>query len=141
MDRFKHYISAGCIAFTFSCIYYLLFSSLNVFPPMDAKMVVNMLIISISIMSLIFLTHLLQIQNSLLSRLLELFDVIIVLLLVGFIFNMFPFNWYYITFVVITGLLTYIVVIFVTFMGDQSSANQINSVIARKRSDLNEKDN
>jgi hypothetical protein len=54
---------------------------------------------------------------------------------------MFPFNWYYITFVVITGLLTYIVVIFVTFMGDQSSANQINSVIARKRSDLNEKDN
>jgi hypothetical protein len=141
MDRFKYYISAGCIAFTFSCIFYLLFSFSNVFPPMDARMVVYMLIISISIMCLIFLTHLLKIQNYLLSRFLELLVVIIVILVAGFIFDMFPFNWYYITFVVTTGLLTYMVVILVSFMGDQSSANQINSVIARKRSDLNEQDN
>lgn len=139
MDRFKHYISTGCIAFTFSCIFYLVFSFLHVFPPMDAKMVVNMLLISIGIMSLIFLTHLLPIQNSLLTRFLELLDVIIVLLMAGFIFDMFPFSWYYVTFVVATGLLTYIIVILVIFMGNQSSAVQINSVIARaKRSDSTE---
>jgi hypothetical protein len=133
MDLVKHYISAGCIAFTFSCIFYLLFSFLNLFPPMDAEMVVNMLFISIGIICLIFLTHLLPIKNTLLSRLLELLDVIIVILVAGFVFDMFPFSWPTITFVVTIGLLTYIVVIFMIFMGNQSSAVQINSVIAREK--------
>ena len=133
MDLIKHYISAGCMSFTFSCIFYLLFSSLNLFPPIDEGMVVNMLVISISIICLIFLTHLLPIQSALLSRLLEFLDVIIVILVVGFVFDMFPFNWPTITFVVTIGFLTYIVVIFMIFMGNQSSAVQINSVIAREK--------
>jgi hypothetical protein len=142
MDLFKHYISTGCISFTFSCIFYLLFSFLNLFPPMDAGMVVNMLAISIGIICLIFLTHLLPIQNALLSRLLELLDVITVILVAGFVFDMFPFSWSTITLVVTIGLLTYIVVIFMIFMGNQSSAVQINSVIAREKgSNSNEQDN
>ncbi|KAA0965900.1 hypothetical protein FQ087_06450 [Sporosarcina sp. ANT_H38] len=139
MYRFKHYISAGCIAFTFSSIFYLLFSLLHIFPPMDAKIVVNMLLISIGIIYLVFLTHLFPIRNPLLLRLLELFDVVIVILGVGLVFNMFPFNWSTISFVVAIGLLTYIIVISFTFMGNQSSAVQINAVISReKRSDSNE---
>ncbi|MEK5070350.1 hypothetical protein [Sporosarcina sp. FSL K6-1508] len=142
MDGFKHYISTGCISFTFSCIFYFSFSFLNLFPPMDERMVVNMLVISIGIMCLIFVTHLLPIRNFLLFRLLEFVDVIIVLLVAGFVFDMFPFSWSTLAFVVIIGFLTYIVVIFMIFMGNQSSAVQINSVIARgKRSDLNKQDN
>ena len=41
MDLFKHYISTSCISFTFSCLFYLLFSWLNLFPPMDEAMVVQ----------------------------------------------------------------------------------------------------
>ena len=65
MDLVKHYISASCISFTFSSLFYLLFSWLNIFPPMDEAMIVHMLFISISIICLIFITHQLPIQNPL----------------------------------------------------------------------------
>lgn len=130
MNRIRHYISAGCIAFTFSCIFYLLFSFLHVFPPMDVGLIVSMLVISTVIICLIFLTHLLRIQNTYLLRLLELLDVLTVLLIGGFYFDLFPFNWYYITFVLTMGLLSYIVVIIVAIKGNQSSAIQINTIIA-----------
>lgn len=142
MSQIRHYISAGCIAFTFSCIFYLLFSFLNIFPPMDVEMIVSMLVISTVIICLIFLTHLLRIQNPYLLRLLELLDVLSVLLVCGLYFDMFPFNWYYITFVLTTGLLSYIVVIIVSIKNNQLSAIQINTIIAGgKRGVSNKQDN
>jgi hypothetical protein len=133
MNRFKHYLSAGCISFTFSSLFYLLFSLMKIFPSMSETMIINMLFISISINFLIFLTHQLPIQSSIILRLMEFLDVIIVLLVAGAVFDIFPFNWYYTTFVIATGLLTYVVVIVVIFMGNQSSAIQINDVISRKK--------
>jgi hypothetical protein len=133
MDLVKHYISASCISFTFSSLFYLLFSWLNIFPPMDEAMIVHMLFISISIICLIFITHQLPIQNSLILRFIELVDVIIVLLVAGAVFKIFPFTWYVTPFIITTGVLTYIVVIVVTFMGNQMSATQINAAIAGKK--------
>ena len=93
-----------------------------------------MLFISISIICLIFITHQLPIQNPLILRLIELLDVIIVLLVAGVVFKIFPFTWYdTLRSSSSTGVLTYIVVIIVTFMGNQMSATQINAVIARKK--------
>jgi len=133
MDLVKHYISASCISFTFSSLFYLLFSWLKIFPPMSETMIVHMLLISISIICLIFITHQLPIQNPLILRLIELLDVIIVLLVAGAVFKVFPFTWYDTPFIIITGILTYIVVIVVTFMGNQMSATQINASIAGKK--------
>jgi hypothetical protein len=133
MDLVKHYISASCISFTFSSLFYLLFSWLKIFPPMSETMIVHMLLISISIICLIFITHQLPIQNPLILRLIELIDVIIVLLVAGAVFKVFPFTWYYTPFIITTGILTYIVVIVVTFMGNQMSATQINAAIAGKK--------
>ena len=133
MDLVKHYISASCISFTFSSLFYLLFSWLKIFPPMNEERVVHLLFISISIICLIFITHQLHIQNQLILRLVELLDVIIVLLVAGIVFKTFPFNWYDTPFIIMTGILTYIVVIVVTFMGNQMSATQINAAIAGKK--------
>lgn len=133
MDPLKHYISAACISFTFSTLFYLLFSWLNIFPPMEEAVIARMLVISISIIILIFITHRLPIQNTLILRLIELLDVVIVLLIAGGFFNLFPFTLSTTSFVIATGVLTYLVVIIVTFMGNQSSAMQINAIIARKK--------
>jgi len=100
---------------------------------MSETMIVHMLLISISIICLIFITHQLPIQNPLIFRLIELLDVIIVLLVSGAVFKVFPFTWYNTPFIITTGILTYIVVIVVTFMGNQMSATQINAAIAGKK--------
>lgn len=142
MDLVKHYISASCISFTFSSLFYLIFSWLKIFPPMDEARIVHMLFISISIICLIFITHQLRIQNPLILRLIELLDVIIVLLVAGAVFKIFPLNWYDTPFIIMTGILTYIVVIIVAFMGNQMSATQINAAIAgRKRGAHVDQDN
>lgn len=133
MDLIKHYISASCISFTFSSLFHLFFSWLKVFPPMDEVMIVHMMIISICIICLIFITHQLPIQNPLILRFIELLDVFIVLLVAGAVFKVFPFTWYETPFIITTGVLTYIVVIVVTFMGNQMSATQINAAIAGKK--------
>ena len=133
MNLLKHYISACCISFTFSSLFYLFFSLLNIFPPMNEALIVHMLIISISIIFLVFITHQLPIQNSLILRCIELLNVIIVLLVASTVFKMFPFTWYVTPFVVATGVLTYLIVIVVIFMGNQKSATEINAIIARKK--------
>jgi hypothetical protein len=100
---------------------------------MNEALIVHMLFISISINCLISITHRLPIQNSLILRFIELLDVIIVLLVAGAIFNIYPFTWDVTMFVVATGVFTYIIVIVVIFMGNQKSATEINAVIARKK--------
>ena len=94
MKDFMRYIATGCISFTFSCIFYLLFSLLGIFPPINEQMVIDMLFISIAIMSLIYLSHLLPIENPFISRLLELISVLFVLFIAGSLLNIFPFTLY-----------------------------------------------
>lgn len=133
MKSFTRYIATGCIAFTFSCIFYLLFSYLKIFPPFDEQMVMNMLFISIGIMSFIFLLHLLPIQNPLILRMAELAIVIAVLLVAGAFFNMFPINNFYICSVIVIGVLTYAIVILVLFIGEQATAKKINLEIRTRK--------
>ena len=139
MKVFKSYITTGCIAFTFSTVFYLFFSFLTIYSPIDEQMVVNMLFISISIMSLIFLANLLPIHNPLALRIIELIIVISVLLFTGAVFDMFPLTNYYILSLLGIGTLTYAVVIILLFMGEQATAKKINSEIrTRKRRRLDE---
>ena len=133
MKNFMRYIATGCIAFTFSCIFYLLFSYLELFPPFDEQMVMNMLFISIGIMSFIFLLHLLPIQHPLILRMAELAIVIAVLLVAGAFFNMFPLNNVYFFSVIVIGVLTYVIVILVLFIGEQATAKKINLEIRTRK--------
>lgn len=133
MKDFMRYIAASCISFTFSTIFYLLFSFRSIFPPLNEKMVVDMLIISIAIIVLIYMVHLLPIDNPFFLRLLELSSVLFVLVFAGSFFTIYPFNYYYTFFVVVIGILTYIVVITVIFLGEQASARRINKVIQKRK--------
>lgn len=127
------YIATGCISFTFSCIFYLLFSFLGIFPPFTEQMMINMIIISIVIILLIYLSHLLPIENPFFARLLELILVLLVLVFAGSLFNLFPFTLYYMLPILTIGVLTNLVVIIVIFIGDQASANRINTVIQKRK--------
>lgn len=133
MKEFMQSIATICISFTFSSIFYLFFSRMSIFPPFDEQMVFNMLFISVGITILITLTHLLPIYNLLILRMLEISVVIIVLLLAGKLYGMFPFNQYYTFSVLAIGLLTYVVVITVIFIGDIVSANKINAAIQKRK--------
>lgn len=132
MNKFTRYIINGCISFTFSCLFYLFFSYLNIFPPFDEEMLIHMFLISLGIISFIAVMNLFSIQSLILSRFLEVFIVLAVLFLVGAILKMFPLNWYYSSFVIITGLLTYIIVIIISFINNRMSARQINAAIRSK---------
>lgn len=92
-----------------------------------------MLFISIGIMSFIFLLHLLPIQNPLILRMAELAIVIVVLLVAGAFFNMFPLNNVYFFSVIVIGVLTYVIVILVLFIGEQATAKKINLEIRTRK--------
>jgi len=65
-----------------------------------------------------------------------------ILLISGGIFGMFPLQGLYILLVFSIGLLTYITVIVVTFVGNKTSEKKINSVIINKnRRKPNEENN
>lgn len=133
MKEFMRYIAASCVSFTFSTIFYLFFSFWSIFPPLTEQMVVNMLLLSMAIIFLIYLVHLLPIENSFLLRLLELSSVLFVLVLAGGVLTMYPFIPLNTFFVLVIGILTYIVVIIVIFIGEQTSARQINKVIKKRK--------
>lgn len=139
MKDLMQYIIIVCVSFTFSTVFYILFSFLSIFPPFNEQMVFNMLFISIGITILIRLTHLLPIQHNFILRTLEISIVLLILLAAGKFFGMFPFNQYFILAVLTSGMLTYVVVIAVIFIGDSRSANKINTVIRRRKEEcLNE---
>lgn len=132
MKGFIRYVTIGCISFTFSCTFYLFFSYLGVFSPFNDQMVMTMLFLSIGILFFIYLSNLLPIQNPIILMLLELLSVLLVLIGGGAIFELFPLTFYYIFPTIGIGVLTYVVVITVLFIGDQSTATQINTVIRNR---------
>lgn len=133
MKNFMQYIVVICISFTFSSVFYILFSTFSIFPSLDEQMLVNMLFISIGITILMMVTHSLPIQSLFLVRILEMSVLIIVLLAAGKFFRVFPLNLYNTSFVLVTGLLTYVVVLLVTFVGDVMSANKINTTLQMRK--------
>lgn len=132
MKKFINYILIGCMSFTFSCLFYLIFSYVNILPPFDEELIISMFFISFGIVSLMALIHLVSIQNLVLLRFLEIMVVMVVLFLAGAFFNLFPLNLYYSGFVMIVGLLTYIVIAIVSFINNQASARKINASIRSK---------
>ncbi len=139
MNKVAEYVMIGCISFTFSCLFYLFFSLFNIFPSFNEMMLIYILLISLGITCFIALLNLFSFQNPALLRFLEMIIVITVLFLAGVFLKMFPLNWYYSGFVIITGLLTYTSVIMITFIGNRASAQQINdSIRAKERHIQNE---
>ncbi|MFD1928208.1 hypothetical protein ACFSFY_09070 [Sporosarcina siberiensis] len=132
MKKILVYITACSVSFTFSCLFYLMFSLLNIFPSFEEKTMISMLFISVSIMVLIFITHIVTIQSTFFSRISEIVIVIGILLIAGKYFGMYPFTALYISSVVTIGLFTYVVVIVITFIGNHASAQKINSIIQSK---------
>ena len=133
MKEIMRYIAASCVSFTFSTIFYLFFSFRSIFPPLTEQLVVNMLLLSMAIIFLIYLVHLLPFENPVFLRLLELSSVLFVLVSAGGFFTMYPFTPNNTFFVVVIGILTYIVVIIVIFIGEQTSARKINKVIKKRK--------
>src|SRR5690625_3298716 len=132
MSKCMRYIIYGCITFIFSCLFYLLFSYLIIFPTFDEEALIHMFFVSLGIISLIALINLLKIQSLILLHFLQIIIVMSVLFLAGIILNMFPLNWYYSGFVMMTGLFTYIIVILISFLNNRASARKINAVIRTK---------
>lgn len=135
MSGFIQYIVIGCIAFTCSSIFYLLFSVLSIFPPFNEQMTISMMIITFSIIVLMYIKNLLPIYNPTAMRIIEIVNVLLVLLVAGAVFSIFPFTPYYVLTVTLSGLLTYIVVIIVLFVGNIFNAQEINAAIANKKMD------
>ena len=135
MRKILVYVTACSISFTFSSLFYLMFSLLNIFPTFEEKTMISMLFVSVSIMVLIFIAHILTIQSTFISRLSEIIIVIGTLLIAGKYFGMYPFTAFYISSVVTIGVFTYGVVIVINFIGNHASAQKINSVIQNKNAE------
>lgn len=133
MKSLMQHVIIICISFTFSTILYLCLSLSAIFPPFDEQMLLNMLFISIGITLFMIITHSLPIQNLFVIRLLEITVIILVLLTAGKIFDLFPVNRYYTSFVLAIGLVTYVLVLLIAFVGDIMSANEINTTIRNKK--------
>lgn len=134
MNGFLQNVVRGCISYTFSCLFYLIFSLCNIFPPFDETMLINMFLISFVIVGLITIIHLTKIQSMLILRFIEVSIVMVVLFLAGIFLDMFPLTWFYIGFVLMIGIVTYVFVVGITFILNQAKARQINSFISRRNS-------
>ncbi|BAQ10987.1 permeases of the major facilitator superfamily [Bacillus sp. OxB-1] len=133
MSGFIRFVMISCIAFTISFAFYLFFSYLSIFPTLDNQMGLNILLISLTITILMFAKKQFPINHPIISRLLELGIVIFVLLIAGIFFQLFPLIWRNALFVCLSGFLTYIGVMVVAYIGNLLSAQEINSVIAKKK--------
>lgn len=127
-----HYIKTGSVSFTFSNLFYLFFSTIGIFPPFSDQLVFNMLFITIFILLSIYLINLLPIENTLIISILELLSVIIVLAISSFFFNLFPFTVGYMIAVSFIGVLTYLFVFVINFIGHRKSTIQINELIQQQ---------
>lgn len=133
MKKLMQYTIVACISFTFSCILYLIFSLLSIFPPFDEQLLITLLFISVGIMTLIYLTHLLPIEHPFAIRMLEIFVVIFVLFTAIKFFNMVPARSIYVLYVMAMGLIIYIIVNAVQFTANQADAEKINSAIRTQK--------
>lgn len=106
---------------------------------MSNQMMLNVLYITIAILVLIYATNLLPIENSITIYALELLSVITVLISSSFFFALYPFDIQYLLPILLIGVMTYIIVIVVFFIGNQTSAKRINSLI-KKRNEVQKDD-
>lgn len=133
MNRSIIYIGAACFAFTFSSIFYYLFRLLSIFPPLTEKITIYLFIISCLITLLIFLSHKLPVDQPLLVHLIELICVLIVLILAGAFFEVYPFRAFYIGTVTLCGIFAYTFVILMVFLNNKMAEKAINQAIVQQR--------
>lgn len=127
-----HYIKTGSVSFTFSSLFYLFFSTVGIFPPFSDQLVFNMFFISIFILLSIYLINLLPIENIFFISALELLSVIAVLAISSFFFNLFPFTVGYMITVSLIGVVTYLTVFIINFIGHRKSTIQLNEMIQQQ---------
>lgn len=133
MNRSIIYIGAACFAFTFSSIFYYLFRALSIFPPLTEKITIYLFIISCLITLLIFLSHKLPVDQPLLVHFIELICVLVVLILAGAFFDVYPFHAFYIGTVALCGICAYTFVILMVYLNNKMAEKAINQAIAQQK--------
>ena len=133
MENILRYLSAACFAFTFSTIVYSLFRLFDVFPPLTENMVFSLLIISIMITFLIFLSHQLPIENPILIHTFEVGCVVVAMTGAGAFFNLYPFGLYYTGMTIMCGIIAYGFVILLVYLNNRADEQKINQAILQRR--------
>lgn len=133
LENLLRYLSAACFAFTFSTIVYSLFRWFEVFPPLSENMVFSLLLISITITFLIFLTHRLPIENPILIHLFEIGCVVVAMTGAGAFFNVYPFGLFYTGMTVMSGVIAYSFVIVLVYLNNKADEQKINTAILQRR--------
>ncbi|PIC82963.1 DUF3021 family protein [Sporosarcina sp. P1] len=133
MKNLLLYISGACFAFTFSTIVYSLFRLLGIFPPLTEKMTLSMLVISIVITILIWLSHLLPLENPIWVYAVEASCVMTVMIVAGAFFDLYPFGLYNLVMAVLVGLIAYGSVIVLIYLNNKADELKINHTILQRR--------
>ncbi|PID14517.1 hypothetical protein CSV63_12120 [Sporosarcina sp. P34] len=133
MKNLLLYISGACFAFTFSTIVYSLFRLLGIFPPLTEKMTLSILLISIVITVLIWLSHLLPLENPMWGYAVEASCVMTVMIVAGAFFNLYPFGLYNVVMAVLVGLIAYGSVISLIYLHNKADEMKINHMILQRR--------
>lgn len=133
MKNLLLYISGTCFAFTFSTIVYSLFRLLGIFPPLTEKMTLSILVISIIITILIFLSHQLPIEKPIWVYVLEASCVVTVMIVAGAFFDLYPFGLYNLVMAVLVGLIAYGSVIVLIYLHNKADEMKINHMILQRR--------
>ncbi|PIC78081.1 hypothetical protein CSV74_00715 [Sporosarcina sp. P19] len=133
MKNLLLYISGACFAFTFSTIVYSLFRFLGIYPPLTEHMTLSMLVISIIITILIFLSHQLPIENPIWVYVLEASCVMTVMIVAGAFFDLYPFGLYNVVTAVLVGFIAYGSVIVLIYLHNKADELKINHTILQRR--------
>lgn len=133
MSTLVRIIVISCIASTSSIIFYLLFSALSIFVPLEERQVVLLIGISFTITIFVTLKRQFYHSSSIMSTLIEIVFVVFVLSSAGWIFKMFPLNLYYFLTVGLSGVLSYALVIVIIYISGMHSASEINKIISKKK--------
>lgn len=132
-NSINRYVAIGSVAFTFSTIFYLLFSLFELFPPLTNHMTWTLLVITAAIILLMALKNWLPIVHPAVHRIVEVLIVMSVLLLAGSVFHVFPFTLRTAGAVCLVGLFTYLIVMVVAYIGNMLSAHEINAAIQERK--------
>ncbi|WJY26096.1 hypothetical protein [Sporosarcina trichiuri] len=133
MKRTLIYIGAACAAFTFSSLLYYVFRLLGLFPPLTESMSITLFLVSAIITCLIWLTHQLPVEHPAAVFVLEILCVVAVLTAGGLFFEMFPFNIWIWSSVVLSGLLAYLSVFVLIYLTTKADERRINDILMQRR--------
>lgn len=131
MSIFKKYFTLDCISYTFLVLVYSLLSLLDVLPPLQTALAIQLFAITSCIQMLMFLTDQIPLGNRLASMAVDIADVLLVVFTVGPLIGLLPWGWD--NFAIIAGMsvTVYFAVYGVMIIKDQVDASRINKRIQR----------